>query len=49
MSKQVKLSLRTNIQLDALSEKRKKDGSAIKYKQAIIAELVEREYKKEIK
>ena len=47
--KQVKLSNKTNEQLTELSELRKDNDEVIKSKQGIVAELIEKLYRKECK
>ena len=47
--KQVKLSKRTNNQLDELSELRKNQEHQVKSKQDIVSDLVNKLYKREIK
>lgn len=46
--KQVKLAAPVHSNLDELSKKRKKEGHAVSNKQAIVADLINKLYKKEI-
>lgn len=46
--KQIRIDNRVDVKLDALSKARKDVGSLIKTKQAIVADLIEQAYKKEI-
>jgi len=47
--KHVKLSIKTNTQLDELSAQRKSDESVISSKQSIVADLIAKQHKRECK